>query len=80
MCKIRVIIDMSGGLFQGAVANFPVEVLVVDQFDHENARAKIPGYGDKCWAELSPAHVDPPCVAAAMDGLTWRESDQAEED
>ncbi len=68
---VRVVVDFTGGLFQGAHSNVPLEVIAVDSDDKEHVRASVPGFGDNIWAELQDAEVDPGNVNAAFDGVEW---------
>ena len=74
----RIIIDMTGGLFNGAFSTTPAEVLVIDSDDPEHPRADVPGFGNKIWAGLEDAEVDPDVVNAAFDGIAWIDRDKAE--
>ena len=69
----RVIIDISGGLFETAYANAPIEILAIDELDHGNVRAIVPGFNGvhSIWAQLQEANVQPELVAEAFDGITW---------
>nr|WP_294563073.1 hypothetical protein [uncultured Rhodopila sp.] len=74
----RIIIDMTGGLFNGAFSTTPAEVLVIDSDDPEHPRADVPGFGNEIWAGLEDAEVDPDVVNAAFDGIAWIDRDKAE--
>jgi hypothetical protein len=74
----RIVIDMMGGVFNGAFATAPAEILVIDSDDPENPRADVPGFGDKIWAGLEGAEVDPDRVDAAFDDIAWIDRDKAE--
>ena len=74
---VRVIIDMTGGLFNAAIADRPATVMVLDVDDddgHETARASVvPGFeryngATGIWSDVNEAAVDPAKVAAAFDG------------
>ena len=59
---VRVIVDISGGVFQGAEATVPTEVLVVDCTDAESINAVVPGYtgvhtSDDIWAGIEAAEI-----------------------
>jgi hypothetical protein len=75
----RIIVDMTGGVFNGAFATVPAEILVIDSDDPENPRAGVPGFGDRIWAGLEDAEVDPDRVDAAFDGIAWIDGDMAED-
>jgi hypothetical protein len=75
----RIIVDMTGGVFNGAFATAPVEVLVIDSDDPANPRAGVPGFGDRIWAGLEDAEVDPDRVDATCDGIAWIDRDAAED-
>lgn len=68
---VRIIVDMSGGVFNGASATVPADVLVIDTDDPENPRANLPGYGDAIWVGNEDVDVDPDKVNAAFDGIVW---------
>lgn len=72
---VRVVIDMSGGLFHGATSDGPVEIMVVDAEDEDHPRAHVPDYpgpnNRPIWAEIQSASVDPEHVCAAFNGATW---------
>jgi hypothetical protein len=72
----RVIVDMSGGVFHGAKANAPVDVLVIDRDDAANPRAIVPRFssGDPpagIWASLVTAEIDRCAVNVAFAGIIW---------
>ena len=75
----RIIIDMTGGLFNGAFSTTPAEVLVIDSDDPEHPRADVPGFGNEIWAGQEDAEVDPDVVNAAFDGIAWIDRDTAED-
>lgn len=77
---VRIIVDMSGGVFQGAEATVPVDVMVVDLEDVEGWNAVVPGYEatrshDDIWAEIEAAEVDADAVNAAFDGIVWTDGE-----
>jgi hypothetical protein len=74
----RIIIDMTGGVFNGAFSTTGAEILVIDNDDPENPRADVPGFGNGIWAGLEDAEVDPDVVNAAFDGIAWIDRDKAE--
>jgi hypothetical protein len=78
LARNRIIVDMTGGVFNGAFATIPAEILVIDSDDPENPRAGVPGFGDKIWAGLEDAEVDPDLVNTAFDGIAWMDRDKAE--
>jgi hypothetical protein len=75
----RIIIDMTGGVFNGSFSTTNAEILVIDSDDPENPRAGVPGFGDRIWAGLEDAEVDPDRVDAAFDGIAWIDGDMAED-
>jgi hypothetical protein len=74
----RIIIDMTGGVFNGSFSMTDAEILVIDSDDPENPRAKVPGFGDKIWAGLADAEVDPVLVTAAFDDIVWIDTSKAD--
>jgi len=74
----RIIIDMTGGVFNGAFSTTGAEILLIDSDDPENPRAGVPGFGDKIWAGLEDAEVDRDLVNTAFDGIAWMDRDKAE--
>jgi hypothetical protein len=74
----RIIIDMTGGVFNGAFSTTGAEILVIDNDDPENPRADIPGFGDGIWAGLADAEVDPDLVNAAFDEIVWIDNNMAD--
>ena len=75
----RIIIDMTGGVFNGAFSTTDAEILLIDSDDPENPRADVPGFGDKIWAGLEDAEVDRDLVDTAFDGIAWIDRDTAED-
>jgi hypothetical protein len=72
---VRVLIDLSGGLFESVISTVPVEVMAVDEADQANPRARLPGDDFDVWAEIQEAEVDPDRVNAAFDGIKWIDED-----
>jgi hypothetical protein len=74
---VRVIVDFSGGVFNGAVSTVPTEVMVIDTDDEENPRAYVPGFGEEVgqgrvsWAGVEDAKVDIKLVNDAFDKIVW---------
>jgi hypothetical protein len=75
--KNRVVVDMTGGLFNGATSVLPLEILVIDTDDPEHVRANVPHFGDGIWADTCSAEVNPEAVNAAFDGFTWLCDDES---
>ena len=73
----RIIIDMTGGVFNGAFSTTGAEILVIDNDDSENPRADVPGFGDEIWAGLADAEVDADLVNAAFDDIVWIDNNKA---
>jgi hypothetical protein len=73
----RIVIDMTGGVFNGAFSTTGAEILVIDSDDPENPRAHVPGFGDEIWAGLADAEVDPDLVNAAFDDIVWIDNNKA---
>jgi hypothetical protein len=73
----RIIIDMTGGVFNGSFSTTDAEILVIDSDDPANSRADVPGFGDKIWAGLADAEVDPDPVNAAFDDIVWIDTKKA---
>ena len=73
----RIVIDITGGVFNGAFSTTPAEILVIDSDDPENPRADVPGFGDAIWAELADAEVERDLVDAAFDDIAWIDRDKA---
>jgi len=74
----RIVIDMTGGVFNGAFSTTGAEILVIDSDDPENPRADVPGFGDEIWAGLADAEVDPDLVNAAFDDIAWIDNNKAD--
>ena len=74
----RIIIDMTGGVFNGAFSTTGAEILVIDNDDPENPRADVPGFGDEIWAGLADAEVDPDLVNAAFDDIVRIDNNKAD--
>jgi hypothetical protein len=74
----RIVIDITGGVFNGAFSTTPAEILVIDSDDPENPRADVPGFGDAIWAGLANAEVDRDLVDVAFDDIAWIDRDKAE--
>jgi hypothetical protein len=76
---IRAIIDMSGGLFNGAWSTVPVDILVIDDQDGEHPRATVPGFTSthslEIWAGSENAEVNAEFVDNAFDGAVWLDED-----
>jgi hypothetical protein len=70
MPPVRVIVDISGGTFNGVLATVPCEVLAIDQ-DDENNNATVPGYTGEIWAGKETAQVAPAAVNMSFDGIEW---------
>lgn len=68
---IRIVVDITGGLFEAAYATVPVEVLAIDSDDTEHPRASIPGFGNRIWASFDGANVAPDLVNTAFDKCEW---------
>jgi hypothetical protein len=74
----RIIIDMTGGVFNGSFSTTNAEILVIDSDDPENPRADVPGFGGKIWAGLEDAEVNPDLVNAAFDDIVWIDTSKAD--
>lgn len=77
---VRVVVDFSGGLFNDASSNVPVEVLAFDTDDERNLRAHIPIICDNhIWSSIHDGDVDPDYVNAVYDGAVWLDDPEDEE-
>ena len=74
----RIIVDMTGGVFNGGFSTTGAEILVIDNDDPENPRADVPGFGDEIWAGLADAEVDSDLVNSAFDDIVWIDNRNAD--
>lgn len=68
--QVKVVVDVSNGLFKAVHSDAPTKVMVVDYEDTENIRATI--LGKETWAGVLDGEYDPGRVSRAFQD--WEDS------